>query len=48
MDIATRLALIKRNTVEIVTEEDLRRAIETGRRLRGYIGFEPSGIFHIG
>ncbi|MEM0027485.1 MAG: tyrosine--tRNA ligase [Ignisphaera sp.] len=48
MDVDTRLALIKRNTMEIVTEEELRETFEEGKRLRGYIGFEPSGISHIG
>ena len=48
MDLETRLALVKRNVMEIVTEEELRKAFEEGRRLRGYIGFEPSGISHIG
>ncbi|MEM1608334.1 MAG: tyrosine--tRNA ligase, partial [Ignisphaera sp.] len=48
MDLETRLTLVKRNVMEIVTEEELRKAFEEGRRLRGYIGFEPSGISHIG
>ncbi len=48
MDIETRIQLIKRNTLEIVTENDLRQLLETCTRPRGYIGFEPSGIFHIG
>jgi tyrosyl-tRNA synthetase len=48
MDVENRLALVKRNTMEIVTEEELKKAFEEGRRLRGYIGFEPSGVFHVG
>ncbi|MEM4788193.1 MAG: tyrosine--tRNA ligase [Ignisphaera sp.] len=48
MDLEKKLEIIKRNTAEIVTEEELREAISTGRKLRGYIGFEPSGIAHIG
>ncbi len=48
MDPITRLEMIKRNTLEIVTENELREALETGRKLKGYLGFEPSGVFHIG
>ncbi|NON62222.1 tyrosine--tRNA ligase [Acidianus sp. RZ1] len=43
-----RLSLISRNTEEIVTLDELKKKLESGNRLTGYIGFEPSGIFHIG
>ncbi len=43
-----RLKLITRNTIEVVTLQDLRSKLESGERLRGYIGYEPSGIIHIG
>jgi len=43
-----RLNLITRNTVEVVTLEDLRARLESGEKLKGYIGYEPSGIVHIG
>ena len=42
------MKLITRNTVEIVTIEELKAKIEAGEKLKGYIGFEPSGLFHIG
>ncbi len=48
MDLEQRLELIRRNTVEIVTLEELRKALEVGEKIRGYIGFEPSGVAHIG
>uniref|UniRef100_A0A7C5Z473 Tyrosine--tRNA ligase n=3 Tax=Ignisphaera aggregans TaxID=334771 RepID=A0A7C5Z473_9CREN len=48
MDIATKLSIVKRNTVEIVTEDELRSLFINDKKLKGYIGFEPSGIFHIG
>ncbi|MGC9115218.1 MAG: tyrosine--tRNA ligase [Fervidicoccaceae archaeon] len=48
MDLERRLALITRNTEEVVTEEELRKKLETGERLEGYLGYEPSGLFHIG
>lgn len=47
MDLEERLALVSRGAEEIVTPEDLRRLVETGGG-KGYIGFEPSGLFHIG
>ncbi|MCQ4343749.1 MAG: tyrosine--tRNA ligase, partial [Sulfolobales archaeon] len=43
-----RLQLIIRNTEEIVTLDELKQKLESGERLKGYIGFEPSGLFHIG
>jgi len=43
-----RFQLIKRNTVEIVTEEELWEKLERGDPLRGYIGYEPSGLPHVG
>ncbi len=48
MDVEERLKLIKRNTVEIVTEKELKEKLEKGEKLKGYIGFEPSGLFHVG
>ena len=43
-----RLQLIIRNTEEIVTLDELKQKLESGEQLKGYIGFEPSGLFHIG
>ena len=48
MDVERRLELITRNTEEVVTVDELRAKLETGERLKGYIGYEPSGLFHIG
>lgn len=48
MDVEEKIKLIKRNTVEIVTESELREKLEKGEKLKGYIGFEPSGLFHVG
>ncbi len=47
MDIESRLALAMRDVEEVVTVEELRTLIETGGG-KGYLGFEPSGLFHIG
>ncbi len=43
-----RLELITRGTVEVVTYEELRRLLEEKDRVTAYLGFEPSGLFHIG
>ena len=48
MDIEEKLRLIERNTVEIVTREELKALLETNPSPKGYLGYEPSGLFHIG
>ncbi len=40
---------LERNVEEIVTREELERALAAGQlKLRAYVGFEPSGSVHIG
>jgi tyrosyl-tRNA synthetase len=48
MDIEEKLRLIKRNTEEIMTEEDLIEVLKNGKKLKHYIGFEISGKPHLG
>lgn len=49
MDIQSKIDLVKRSpTEEIVTEADLKRIFETYAHPRHYIGFEISGMIHIG
>ncbi len=48
MDVEERFNRIARNTVEIVTVDELRRLLESGGGIKGYIGYEPSGVAHIG
>ncbi len=48
MDVAERFDLIKRRTEEVLTDEDLKRYLETGVPLNHYIGFEISGKVHLG
>ncbi len=48
MEVEEKLKLITRGVAEIVTLEELRSKLEAGERLRGYIGYEPSGLVHIG
>lgn len=43
-----RYALIARNTEEIITPEDLMEVLRNKSSPTGYIGFEPSGLVHIG
>ncbi len=48
MDSQVKFDLIKRNTEEIVTEDELRSILETKTKPNVYTGYEPSGPVHIG
>ncbi len=48
MDLESRLKLIKRNAVEIVTEKELIELLQTKDKPRAYVGYEPSGEIHLG
>ncbi len=48
MDTEERFNLLARNTEEIVTAEELRNILETNPSPKSYIGFEPSGLVHLG
>ncbi len=48
MDIEEKLRLIKRNTAEIITEEELRKLLKEKKRPIVYCGYEPSGPLHLG
>ncbi len=48
MDTEHKIELITRNTEEVLTENDLQSLIETGTPLKHYIGFEISGMIHLG
>lgn len=43
-----KLQLAKRNAVEVVTEEELGELLETKSKPKAYLGFEPSGLVHVG
>ncbi|PIS22470.1 tyrosine--tRNA ligase [candidate division WWE3 bacterium CG08_land_8_20_14_0_20_41_10] len=45
---ADKLELIKRNTEEIIQEDELESLVKNGTPLRHYIGFEISGLIHLG
>ena len=48
MEVEERLRLLTRGTAEVVTLEELRRLLEDVEKPKAYLGFEPSGLFHIG
>lgn len=48
MEIKEKIDLITRNCQEILTEDDLKKLLETGTELNHYIGFEISGLVHLG
>jgi len=48
MDAEKRIELIKKNAVEIVTEEELRDILAKKKKPVVYCGYEPSGPMHLG
>jgi len=48
MDLDKKFQLIKRNTEEILTDEDLKELLKNKVKLKHYIGFEISGKIHLG
>lgn len=48
MNVDEKFELIKKNTEEIMTEDDLKSLLASGMKLKHYIGFEISGKPHIG
>jgi tyrosyl-tRNA synthetase len=48
MDIEQRMALVTRNTEELIDEAELRELLLSKDCPTAYIGFEPSGLVHLG
>lgn len=48
MNSEERMALIRRNTVELVTEGEIEQLLEAKKRPVTYCGYEPSGEVHLG
>ncbi|MFA5532457.1 MAG: tyrosine--tRNA ligase [Candidatus Shapirobacteria bacterium] len=48
MDVNEKIHLITRNCQEVLTESDLKNLIESGTPINHYIGFEVSGLVHLG
>ncbi len=47
MDLEEKVSLVLRDVEEVITESELRELLSTGGG-KGYLGYEPSGIFHVG
>ncbi|HEX9909102.1 MAG TPA: tyrosine--tRNA ligase [Thermoplasmata archaeon] len=48
LDLQSRLDLVSRQLLEIITQDELSTLLETKSRPTAYIGYEPSGFVHIG
>lgn len=48
MDLEERINLLTRNASEVITAEDARAVLQGTDSPKGYIGVEPSGLFHVG
>jgi tyrosyl-tRNA synthetase len=48
MNTEEKLKLITRNCQEVLTAEDLKALIDSGKPVQHYIGFEISGLVHLG
>ncbi|MBC7120562.1 MAG: tyrosine--tRNA ligase [Candidatus Methanosuratus sp.] len=48
MDAESRVELVARNSLELITREDAIAAFQASSSPKGYLGFEPSGLFHLG
>jgi tyrosyl-tRNA synthetase len=48
LDLKSKIDLIKRNTVEIITENELKELLESKQNPITYCGYEPSGPLHLG
>lgn len=48
MDIKERLELIKRNTVEVINEENIKNLLDKKKKPVIYCGYETSGDIHLG
>lgn len=48
MDTATKVERILKNAQEVITKKDLAELFEINASPKGYIGVEPSGLFHLG
>ncbi len=48
MDVEQRYQLVVRNSEELVNEEELRALLASKENPTAYIGFEPSGLVHLG
>ncbi|MBP9817674.1 tyrosine--tRNA ligase [Candidatus Shapirobacteria bacterium] len=47
-EVEDKFHLITRNCQEVLTEEDLKELLASGKQINHYIGFEISGLVHLG
>ncbi|VVB76176.1 Tyrosine--tRNA ligase [Candidatus Tiddalikarchaeum anstoanum] len=48
MNTDQKLELIKKNTIEIIGEDELRQKIDSGKAIKAYWGRAPTGALHMG
>lgn len=48
MDLEEKLTVVKQNTAEVVTEDELQTLLSTNEHPVTYCGYEPSGPLHLG
>ena len=48
LSVKERFELIRRNTEEILGEEEILESLKNNEKLKHYIGFEISGRIHLG
>jgi len=48
LSLEDRYRLVTRNLAEVVTEDELKKVLAEKEKPRAYLGFEPSGLVHVG
>jgi tyrosyl-tRNA synthetase len=48
MDVTKKMNLVTKNALEVIAKEDTEAIFQTNSSPKGYIGVEPSGLFHVG
>ncbi|MHA1861232.1 MAG: tyrosine--tRNA ligase, partial [Candidatus Ranarchaeia archaeon] len=48
MDLKAKMQLCLRGTQEVISKQDLEQVLETKKTPNAYIGFEISGLVHLG
>ncbi|MBC7112837.1 MAG: tyrosine--tRNA ligase [Candidatus Methanomethyliales bacterium] len=48
MDVVSKVEKVIKDTQEVITRKDLQELFESNSSPKGYIGVEPSGLFHLG
>jgi tyrosyl-tRNA synthetase len=48
LSVDERMELVSRNAEEVISTDELRAVLESKKDLKSYVGFEPSGLVHLG